>query len=55
MFDSVNTTKMISITKVPKILEGNNAACNGIVKMKSIKGIISESYYCNLYELEESK
>lgn len=35
-----------------KILDGNKAACSGIVTMKKANGDTFEMYYCDLYEFE---
>ena len=52
MFEKTEGSEMISCTKELKMLDGNNAGCNGIVKMKNAKGEISEMYYCDLYVFE---
>ncbi|RYG43337.1 MAG: hypothetical protein EOO01_21490 [Chitinophagaceae bacterium] len=44
--------KMLGSTKVLRIFDGNNAACNGVVTMQNENGETNEHFYCDLYELQ---
>lgn len=56
MFDDTpEGMKMTGNTKDIKIVDGDKAACNGMVTMQNAKGETTESYYCDLYEFESGK
>jgi len=52
LFAITGSSSMLGCTKEMKILDGNKAACNGIVTMKNANGDTFEMYYCDLYEFE---
>ena len=52
LFADTGNTEVVACTKEMKLLDGNKAACNGLVTMKNPNGDISEMYYCDLYEFE---
>jgi len=55
LFADTGNTEMVGCTKEMKILEGNKAACNGIVTMKNGNGDEFEMYYCDLFEFENGR